>query len=288
MSDALRRLSEWGNSTSIDFGGKNGNSGNVPEKPGGFVLPVDFSSGKTGKNLDLDLTGLTASRNAPVRIKALKSLDITGLTALAAENNKAGSGNPARPAAVPKPPAWLNEPGLDPYMIRDFANWYEEEANRRRVFTIIDQDALDRDLRRLLAERGVFPEFIAVEFERVMQVVFPGSVPNPRPRRSDPHEERIAAGTAAGSPARDVLRYGDCCSTCGAARWWNASDAPGWHCMTCDPPPELDDAIRTRLAKSGVPVEALDVEVETEPTPYEVLGSAPAGEGAPSAARATA
>ena len=31
---------------------------------------------------------------------------------------------------------------------------------------------VDRDLRRLLAERGVFPEFIAVEFERVMQVVF--------------------------------------------------------------------------------------------------------------------
>jgi hypothetical protein len=62
-------------------------------------------------------------------------------------------------------------------MIRDFANWYEEEANRRRVGTIIDQDALDRDLRRLLAERGVFPEFIAVEFERVMQVVFRGSQP---------------------------------------------------------------------------------------------------------------
>jgi hypothetical protein len=66
----------------------------------------------------------------------------------------------------------LAEPGLSPYTIRDLANWYEEEANRRRVGTIIDQDALDRDLRRLLAERGVFPEFIAVEFDRVMQVVF--------------------------------------------------------------------------------------------------------------------
>ena len=31
---------------------------------------------------------------------------------------------------------------------------------------------LDRDLRARLAEHGVFPEFIAVEFERVMQVVF--------------------------------------------------------------------------------------------------------------------
>jgi hypothetical protein len=63
----------------------------------------------------------------------------------------------------------------------------------------------------------------------------------------------------------------------------------------------LEDAIRTRLAKSGVPVEALDVEVEnvvrriaawgdvddtlptqagraTEPAPYEVLGGGPPGE----------
>ena len=64
----------------------------------------------------------------------------------------------------------------------------------------------------------------------------------------------------------------------------------------------LEDAIRTRLAKSGVPVEALDVEVEnvvrrimalgdvddtnvptpagraTEPAPYEVLGEGPPGE----------
>jgi hypothetical protein len=131
------------------------------------------------------------------------------------ENDSGGSENAARPAAVPKPPAqpdepgrfyamrerarWyeeqrirgtgldrdpiacalidrLTEPGLSPYEIRDLANWYEEEANRRRVGTVIDQDALalDRDLRRLLAERGVFPEFIAVEFERVMRVVFPG------------------------------------------------------------------------------------------------------------------
>jgi hypothetical protein len=69
----------------------------------------------------------------------------------------------------------LAEPGLSPYTIRDLANWWEEEANRRRVGTIIDQDALDRDLCRILAERGVFPEFIAVEFERVMLVVFPGT-----------------------------------------------------------------------------------------------------------------
>jgi hypothetical protein len=63
--------------------------------------------------------------------------------------------------------------GLSPYAILDLARWYEAEANRRRVGSGLDQDALDRDLRRLLAERGVFPEFIAAEFERVMQAVFP-------------------------------------------------------------------------------------------------------------------
>ena len=45
----------------------------------------------------------------------------------------------------------------------------------RRVGINIDQGALDRDLRRRLAERGAFPEFIAVEFKRVMQVVFQGT-----------------------------------------------------------------------------------------------------------------
>jgi hypothetical protein len=75
----------------------------------------------------------------------------------------------------------LAEPGLSPYEIRDLANWYEEGGNRRRPDSGLDQKVLGRDLRRLLAERGVFPEFIAVEFERVMQVVFPGS----RPRDAD-------------------------------------------------------------------------------------------------------
>jgi hypothetical protein len=37
-----------------------------------------------------------------------------------------------------------------------------------RVGSYLDQDALDDDLRRILAERGVLPEFISTEFERVM------------------------------------------------------------------------------------------------------------------------
>jgi hypothetical protein len=275
MSDALHRLSEWVNSTSIDFGGSSGNRGNIIEKPGVFTLPVNFSSGKTGKNSEPELTSITGSENVPVRNQTLKSLDITGITALTAKNNDVGR---ARENTVPEPPAWPDEPGfyyarreldrwyeeqrdrgtgldqdplvrdliqrlagpgLSPYTIRDLAHWYEEEANRRRLGTMIDQDSLDRDLRRLLAERGVFPEFISTEFERVMQVVFPGTTPNPKPQ-PDPHEERTGAlgdAVVVNPSVRDVLRYGDCCPRCGAARWWNASDAPGWRCVTCNPPP---------------------------------------------------
>jgi len=87
----------------------------------------------------------------------------------------------SRPAAERKPPTrpiareWpqgVNEPGLSSYTIHELAHWYEEEGNRRRVGPGLDQNLLDRDLRRILAERGVFPEFIEIEFERVMQVVF--------------------------------------------------------------------------------------------------------------------
>jgi hypothetical protein len=66
----------------------------------------------------------------------------------------------------------LAEPGLSPYTIRDLAHWCEAEAGRRGPSTMIDQDAIERDLRHLIAERGVFPEFIALEFDRVMQIVF--------------------------------------------------------------------------------------------------------------------
>jgi hypothetical protein len=139
----------------------------------------------------------------------LKLHDVTAVTNVATKNNDVR--NSAHRAAVSKPPTrptepglyyatrelnrWyakqcdrntgldqdplaralvqrLTAPGLSPYEIRDLATWYAEEANRQRVGSVIDQPALDRDLRRMLAERGVFPEFIAAEFERVMQAVF--------------------------------------------------------------------------------------------------------------------
>jgi hypothetical protein len=81
-------------------------------------------------------------------------------------------------------PTGPNELGLSPYTIRELARWYEEEGNRRRLGPGLDQNALDRDLRGLLAECGVPPEFVAIEFERVMQVVFgPPDAPWPVQRK---------------------------------------------------------------------------------------------------------
>ena len=59
------------------------------------------------------------------------------------------------PLAAHTSPSTNSEQGLSPYTIHELANWYEENANRRRVGVNMGQDALDRDLRRLLAERGV-------------------------------------------------------------------------------------------------------------------------------------
>jgi hypothetical protein len=64
-------------------------------------------------------------------------------------------------------------PGLSDYRIRPFAGWYREraEAERRGTGTI-RQAELDEALRTVLAKEGVIPEFIALEFKRVMGVVF--------------------------------------------------------------------------------------------------------------------
>jgi hypothetical protein len=86
------------------------------------------------------------------------------------ENDVGGSA--ATFTAAREPPDQLDEWGLSQYTLRELANWYEDEANRRRVGIKLDQKALHRDLRKLLAEHGVIPEFIAAEFERVMQTVF--------------------------------------------------------------------------------------------------------------------
>jgi hypothetical protein len=62
---------------------------------------------------------------------------------------------------------------LSPYFIRHLASWYLERFEQERLATgTVQQNALDAELRAVLADRGVFPEFIDIEFERVMGAVF--------------------------------------------------------------------------------------------------------------------
>ena len=76
------------------------------------------------------------------------------------------------------PPNGGDEAGLGDYRVRQLAAWYLDRADaERRETGVIRQTELDEALRKLLAENGVLPEFIAVEFEHVMRAVF-GSVTN--------------------------------------------------------------------------------------------------------------
>jgi Protein of unknown function (DUF3631) len=71
------------------------------------------------------------------------------------------------------PPNGGDEPGLSDYRIRQLAGWYLDRAEAERQETgTIRQTELDDALRMVLAEDGVFPEFITVEFGRVMRAAF--------------------------------------------------------------------------------------------------------------------
>ena len=60
-----------------------------------------------------------------------------------------------------------------PYLIRELANWHLERFEEERLSTgKVQRNALDAELRAVLADRGVFPEFIEIEFERVMATVY--------------------------------------------------------------------------------------------------------------------
>jgi putative DNA primase/helicase len=68
-----------------------------------------------------------------------------------------------------------DEPGLSDYRIRQLAGWYLDRAEAERQKTgTIRQTELDDALRMVLSTEGVPPEFIRVEFERVMGAVFGG------------------------------------------------------------------------------------------------------------------
>ncbi|KGT79645.1 hypothetical protein MA20_12460 [Bradyrhizobium japonicum] len=62
--------------------------------------------------------------------------------------------------------------GLSLYLIRELADWYLSKFEEERMATgTVQEEALNASLRTGLTDRGVFPEFIEIEFERVMKVV---------------------------------------------------------------------------------------------------------------------
>ena len=60
------------------------------------------------------------------------------------------------------------EPGLSRRRVRELADWYSDEGHQRYCDNTLDTAALDAELRAALAEE-VFPEFVEIEFERVMK-----------------------------------------------------------------------------------------------------------------------
>ena len=63
--------------------------------------------------------------------------------------------------------------GLSPRTIAKLAEDYNETTYRlNQEGADIDSASLDADLRQQLADMGVLPEFVEVEFERVMAEVF--------------------------------------------------------------------------------------------------------------------
>ena len=60
---------------------------------------------------------------------------------------------------------------LTSWRILEIVDWYKDQTNRRYNDDTLDTDALDAELRALLRAE-VLPEFVEVEFKRVMDLVF--------------------------------------------------------------------------------------------------------------------
>src|SRR5262249_43596569 len=106
MSDALRELFEWITSTSFDFGGHSGHSGHSVEKSD-FSRDRDvLARGHSGHSTGPVVTAVTASEDALVTAKALKSLDVTSVTAVTAENDKGGNAARLFVAESEQPDEW--------------------------------------------------------------------------------------------------------------------------------------------------------------------------------------
>jgi putative DNA primase/helicase len=69
-----------------------------------------------------------------------------------------------------------DEPGLSQRRLKEIASWYVEEVEHRRAggadLDPQSQADLDGWLRRVLREEDVFPEFLEIEFQRVMEEIF--------------------------------------------------------------------------------------------------------------------
>jgi hypothetical protein len=242
-SNALRRLAAQFGSTLIISGGNIGNSGNNQEEPRFSCFQNARTGGNSGNDPDVAVAAVAASDDALATDKALKSPGVAGVAAVTAETDRGESENAARPAVAPERPAQPDGYGLGESEIGEHAFWYEQEGNRRRVGLVLDQRALDNELRQRLENCGVFPEFIGVEFERVMQVVFAEAgaragaepKPEPKPRQRPPLWDDHA----------DEPRPGDRCEVCnGNAFATRVFGLHPWMCTTCYRSPGLPTAYR--------------------------------------------
>jgi hypothetical protein len=64
-----------------------------------------------------------------------------------------------------------DEPGLSSRWIQEHADWYSDQAYWHYSKNALDAGALDAELRAIL-RKEVFSEFVEIEFERVMKLVF--------------------------------------------------------------------------------------------------------------------
>ena len=75
----------------------------------------------------------------------------------------------------PEPPVTAStnggEQSLSSRRVQELADWYSDEGHQRYCDNTLDTAALDAELRALLRAE-VLPEFVEVEFKRVMDLVF--------------------------------------------------------------------------------------------------------------------
>jgi hypothetical protein len=89
------------------------------------------------------------------------------------------------------------------------AAWYNNQAYDRYAGSVLDPETLNAELRkRIRDEYGVFPEFIAVEFERVMQATF-------APPQAEPESTKATA--CAPYEVLGSAPAGERCDACGKA-----------------------------------------------------------------------